>query len=94
MAGIERIKTKILDDARKTADETLSRARREAEQIIQDARLKAEKETEKARQAAMVEAEDMRKSVEAVSSLEKESGCSRYGRTWWTGHLRKPLTKF
>lgn len=71
MAGIERIKNKILDDARKTADETLSRARREAEQIIQDARLKAEEEAEKARQAAMVEAEDMRKSMEAVSSLEK-----------------------
>ena len=34
MTGIDRIKAKILDDARGIADENLNRARQEAERII------------------------------------------------------------
>ena len=93
MTGIDRIKAKILDDARGIADENLNRARQEAERIIAEAQKQALQETENTKQAATAEAENIRKTMDAVSSLEEESACSRFGRKWWRLHLRLPLRK-
>lgn len=71
MTGIDRIKAKIIDDAKKAAKENLERARQEAEKIVLEARRKAEEEAEKAREAALAEAENLRKTMEAVSGLEE-----------------------
>jgi len=71
MTGIDRIKAKILDDARAIARENLDRARQEAERIIAEAREKAKEEAEKARQAAIAEAANLKKTIDAVSSLEE-----------------------
>jgi len=71
MTGIDRIKAKILDDARKVADENMSRAKQEAERIIAEAEKQAQEENEKARQAAEAEAAELKKRMAAVSSLEE-----------------------
>ena len=71
MTGIDRIKAKILDDARGIADENLNRARQEAERIIAEAQKQALQETENTKQAATAEAENIRKTMDAVSSLEE-----------------------
>jgi len=71
MTGIDRIKAKILDDAKEIAEENLNRARQEAERIIAEAKSKANEETKKAGQAAMAEAANLRKTADAVSSLEE-----------------------
>ncbi|NLW02535.1 MAG: V-type ATP synthase subunit E [Clostridiaceae bacterium] len=71
MTGIDRIKTKILDDAKEIAEENLNRARQEAERIIAEARGKAREEAGKARQAAKAEAANLKKTMDAVSSLEE-----------------------
>lgn len=71
MTGIDRIKAKILDDAKKAAEENLNRAKQEAERIIAEAENQAKEETEKARQAAEAEAADLKKRMAAVSSLEE-----------------------
>lgn len=71
MTGIDRIKAKILDDARKAAEENISRAKQEAERIIAEAEKQVKEETEKVRQAAEAEAADLKKRMAAVSSLEE-----------------------
>lgn len=71
MTGINRIKAKILDDAKEIAGENLSRAKQEADSIIAEAQQKALEEAGKAKQAAMAEAANLRKTMDAVSSLEE-----------------------
>lgn len=71
MTGTDRIKAKIIEDARKTADENLSKARQEAEGIIAEAEKKAREEAEKAKLAAQAEAESLKKRTAAIYSLEE-----------------------
>ena len=82
MTGIDRIKTKILDDAKEIAEENLNRARQEAERIIAEARGKAREEAGKARQAAKAEAANLKKQWTRYPAWKKENACSRSGRTW------------
>ena len=92
MTGIDRIKAKILDDARGIADENLNRARQEAERIVAEAQKQALQETENTKQAATAEAENIRKTMDSVFSLEEESAAQ--GRQGIVElHLRLPLRK-
>ncbi|MDQ2085125.1 V-type ATP synthase subunit E family protein [Herbivorax sp. ANBcel31] len=70
MSGVNKIKERILDEARLQAEETTKRAKKEASEIITDAKKEAEDKKNKIIENAKAEAVEVKKRLKAVAELE------------------------
>lgn len=70
MAGAEKIKERILEEARQQARKNVEQAEREAADMIKDAQKEAEQKKSAILEKARLEAEDRKKRLIAVAELE------------------------
>lgn len=70
MSGINKIKERILEEARLQAEETVKRAEEEASEIINNAKKDAETRKKQILEKANLEAAEVKKRLKAVADLE------------------------
>lgn len=70
MSGINKIKERILEEARLQAEETTKRAEKEASEILDSAKKDAEKKKNQIIEKAKLEAVEVKKRLKAVAELE------------------------